>query len=136
MEKEFRVIIAGTRHFNDYNRLKEKCNNLLRGVSRAHTIIIRSGKAKGADTLGEKFANEHGYLIEEFPADWANLGRKAGPIRNKEMAEGNETFPQKANMLIAFWDGKSVGTKIMIDIAKRQGLIVRVFDYKNSKISF
>ena len=56
------------------------------------------------------------------PADWNRLGRAAGPIRNEEMAEVSDA-------LIAFWDGKSRGTKSMIEIARRKGLQVAVVRY-------
>ena len=59
------------------------------------------------------------YPIKRFPADWENLGRGAGYVRNVQMAF-------YADALIAFWDGESRGTKHMIDIAKEKGLMVRV----------
>ena len=57
-----------------------------------------------------------------YPADWERHGRAAGPIRNEEMAEVSDA-------LIAFWDGKSRGTKSMIEIAMRKGLQVAVVRY-------
>ena len=57
-----------------------------------------------------------------YPADWERHGRAAGPIRNEEMAEVSDA-------LIAFWDGKSRGTKSMIEIARRKGLQVAVVRY-------
>ena len=65
---------------------------------------------------------EKGYETELFPADWKTHGRKAGPIRNKQMADYGE-------MLIAFWDGKSSGTKNMIENSKKLGLIVHIINY-------
>jgi hypothetical protein len=57
--------------------------------------------------------------LKIFPAQWSIYGKGAGYIRNREMA-------QYADALIAFWDGKSKGTKNMIDEAKKQGLIIKV----------
>lgn len=85
-------------------------------------IEIVSGMSDGADRLGELYAEENGYGIKEFSADWANHGDSAGPIRNKQMAE-------YANALIAFWDGSSKGTKIMISMAKDAGIKVKVCEY-------
>ena len=118
----FRVIIAGGRDFNNYPLLKAKCDNILAEKATTHHIIIVSGTARGADSLGEKYAQEHSYTIERYPADWNTHGKAAGPIRNAQMANS-------ADALIAFWDGKSHGTQSMINIAKAKGLLVRVINY-------
>ena len=81
---------------------------------------VVSGCASGADTLGEQWAEAHYHKIKKFPADWEGLGKAAGHIRNDEMAN-------YAGALVAFWDGKSPGTKSMIDKAIRRGLYVKVF---------
>ena len=120
--EDFRVIIAGGRDFNDYALLKTKCDNILAEKATTHHIIIVSGAARGADSLGEKYAQEHSYTIEKYPADWNTHGKAAGPIRNAQMANS-------ADALIAFWDGKSHGTKSMINIARSKGLCVRVINY-------
>ena len=120
--KEFRIIIAGGRDLNNYELLKAKCESILSSKATTHRIIIVSGAAKGADSLGEKYAREKSYAIESRPADWNTHGKAAGYIRNAQMADG-------ADALIAFWDGKSRGTKSMINIARSKGLCVRVINY-------
>ena len=119
-----KVIIAGTRDFNDYALLRDVCNEELAGLS---DIEIVSGTARGADRLGEQYANEHGYPVKQFPADWDNLGKRAGYVRNEQMAKYGD-------MLIAFWNNESRGTKHMIDLAKRENLLVVVIDYTRVKI--
>ena len=118
----YRVIIAGTRSFNDYELLRTSCNNLLSVKQRTHTVVIISGTARGADQLGERYAHERGYDVQQFPANWERDGKAAGFIRNRQMAD-------VADALIAFWDGMSNGTKNMIDNARRKGLAVRVIQY-------
>ncbi len=114
---EYKVIIAGGRHFDNYELLKEKCNYFLQDKVKTHRIVVVSGKASGADKLGERYAEEKGYEIEEHPANWEQNGRAAGPIRNAEMAKAS-------NALIAFWDGESRGTQSMINLAKKHNLEV------------
>lgn len=114
-----KVIIAGGRNFRDYNQLRESCDNIL--VNQKEVEIV-SGTAAGADTLGERYAQEKGYEVKKFPAQWDLYGKSAGYKRNQQMAE-------YADGLIAFWDGKSKGTKHMIDIANKMGLKVRVIRY-------
>ncbi len=123
---EFRVIIAGTRDFSDYQLLRNKCDNILSGRKSDSNIVIVSGTARGADRLGERYARERGYEVRQFPADWMNDEKKAGPIRNAKMADN-------ADALIAFWDGQSRGTKNMIETAKRKGLVIRTIDTNRSR---
>ena len=125
---EFRVIIAGTRDFSDYQLLRDKCDAILSSKRQDSNIIIVSGTARGADRLGERYARERGYEIRQFPADWLNDEKKAGPIRNAKMADN-------ADALIAFWDGESRGTKNMIETAKRKGLVIRTIDTNRSRIA-
>lgn len=122
-ENTFRVIIAGGRDFNDYQLLKQKCDSFLANKSRDCRVIIVSGTARGADRLGEQYANERGYQVERYPADWDRDGNSAGPIRNAKMAEN-------ADALIAFWDGESRGTYNMIDTAvRREDMLIRIVNY-------
>lgn len=120
--EDFRVIIAGCRNFYNYEILKERCEFFLQNKMNTHNVIILSGHASGADTLGENFAIDHNLQCELYPADWKRHGKAAGPIRNAEMAE-------VADALIAFWDGQSHGTKSMIELAKRKGLQVAVIRF-------
>ena len=115
----FRVIIAGSRGFNDYATLQATCDNILSQKRMTHTIVIISGTARGADTLGEQYAHERGYTVERFSANWQLYGKAAGPIRNRQMADN-------ADALIAFWDGNSTGTKDMITEAKKKGMAIRI----------
>ena len=116
----FRVIIAGGRDFNDYALLSDTMNCLLSNIKEDITVVC--GQARGADTLGEQYAKEHGYAVSYFPADWDRYGKSAGYIRNAEMAKN-------ADALVAFWNGQSRGTMHMVEIAKRQGLRVRIKRY-------
>ena len=118
----YKIIIAGGRDFMDYNLLKEKTNKILQEKKVTHKIVIISGCARGADTLGLRYASENAFDVEEYPADWNKYGKKAGYVRNVEMAEN-------ADALIAFWDGKSKGTKHMIDMATERNLPIRVIRY-------
>ena len=123
--EEFRVIIAGGRQFNDYGLLSAKCDGILSQKRVTHKIVIISGTAKGADTLGERYARERGFTLRQFPADWDQFGKSAGYLRNCQMADN-------ADALIAFWDGESPGTRHMVDIARERNLAVRVINYSMS----
>lgn len=107
-----RIIIAGSRNYNNYNEAKLYIDRCLSEIRKEYTIVIISGGAKGADSIGERYAIENGFNIERHPAEWNKYGKKAGPMRNRQMAE-------ICDCVICFWDGKSKGTKSMIDCAER-----------------
>ena len=109
-----RIIIAGSRDFNDYDVVRQYVGTYLLTVDDyKNNVEIISGGAKGADALGEKFARRNFLKLKVFPANWEKWGRQAGYIRNEEMVkyafENNQTA-----VLFAFWDGFSKGTKHII----------------------
>ena len=135
IEKVFKVIIAGGRDFDDYELLRDKCRKLLTNKER---VVIVSGTANGADKLGEVFAINHLYDVERYPADWDNLNvtpcvikhTKTGKPYNAVAGHNrNKLMSENADALICFWDGRSKGTKNMIDLANRVGLLMRVIRY-------
>ena len=113
-----KVIIAGTRTLTNWKFFVD----LLDTVDRSQWTEVVSGGAYGADEFGERYAAIHNIPVRVFPADWKKYGNAAGPIRNKQMAE-------YADALVAVWDGKSRGTKNMIDTAISMGLDVKVLNY-------
>ena len=106
-DNEFYCLIVGSRTFNNYEMLKETVNKLLVNNIGKREIHIVSGGANGADTLAEKYANEYGYKLHVFKADWS-YGKSAGYSRNRKMHEFISQFPHRG--CVAFWDGKSKGT--------------------------
>jgi hypothetical protein len=118
--ENLKIIVAGSRGFNDYQLLKSKLDFFLK--DKLPNVIIISGTAKGADTLGERYAKENNLECIRKPADWELHGRRAGYIRNEAMAS-------IADACIVFWDGNSPGTKNMIEIAHDCGLHLLVIRY-------
>ena len=110
-----KVVIAGSRDIIDYSIL-------LKAIKECPFQIteVISGRARGVDTLGEQFAEDYGLKLHPFPADWKRLGNAAGPIRNAQMADF-------ADAVLCVWDGKSPGTKDMMNQARKRGLPLYVF---------
>ena len=123
MKKIYRVIIAGSRYYDDYNRLVAACDQFLARELHDSTcsIVVLVGGATGADSLGVQYAKEKNLKVEVHEADWGVHGRAAGPIRNAEMAD-------VADALIAFPKAGEAnkGTLSMIKMARRKGLLVHV----------
>lgn len=111
-----RVIIAGGRDFTDFDYFKAYMNTIPPWVEISEVV---SGGATGVDSLAIEWATMYNIPYKVFHAEWDRLGKRAGPIRNAEMAV-------YADGLIAFWNGESKGTKNMIDQMARKGTWIYV----------
>lgn len=100
-----KVAVIGGRKFDDYERMKSILDLL------PITRII-SGGAKGADKLSERYATENNIPTEIYLPDWDLFGKKAGFLRNTTIIENSE-------VVVAFWDGKSRGTRDSIGKANK-----------------
>ena len=107
-----KVIIAGSREITDYDAVESAVKN-----SGFDITEVVSGTARGVDRLGERYARENNIPLKLFPADWNLHGKKAGPLRNIEMAK-------YADGLVALWDGFSNGTRHMLAQGVDYGLKV------------
>lgn len=115
-----RVIVCGSRNFTD----KEICFKALdQLLGENPNVEIVSGHAKGADQFGEEYAALHGIPTKVFLPDWKRYGRGAGLIRNQEMLAYSK---EESSLVVAFWDGKSKGTKNMIETASAEGVKVYI----------
>jgi hypothetical protein len=112
-----KVIVAGSRNFTDYEFLQ----TILK-TRYTDPVEIVSGGARGADTLGEQYASEHSLPLRVFKANWAKYKKGAGYIRNEDMSD-------YADELVVFWDGKSGGTRHMMEVARKAGMRVGLFIY-------
>ena len=128
---KYNIIIAGSRNFTDYEIVKKSLKNflVLKNTSDKPTIIC--GMARGADMLGYRLAKEYKLPLKEFPADWNRFGKRAGHIRNEQMAKYAHEY--KNGVLLAFWDLKSKGTKSMIELAKKYNLEIHVFNFEGEE---
>ena len=100
-----RIAVVGSRSFDDYERMEKVLDKYC-----PFTLI--SGGAMGADTLAERYARVNQLIRAIFPAEWNRYGKKAALIRNRKIVD-------KADLIIAFWDGRSPGTKMVIDLAMK-----------------
>lgn len=136
---ELRIIIAGSREYDGYYRLRTTCMDIithdLNGVLylKHNKLQIVSGHCpQGADKYGEMFSTFLHLNPKLFPAQWNRYGKRAGMVRNEEMAI-YASSDYNVGVLIAFWDGKSTGTENMINNAYKYGLKVFVINYKEKQ---
>ncbi len=114
-----KIVIAGCRDYDDYVQAEPLLAEALRELAPDGDITVISGGCRGADAIGERYAHEHGYAVERYPAEWKKYGSAAGPIRNAQMADA-------ADAVVCFWDGRSRGTKNMLERAARKGIPFKV----------
>lgn len=95
-----KIAIVGSRGFTDYEMLS---SFILSSVSLNDITAVVSGGAAGADSLGERFAEQHGISKIIHRPDWKRHGKAAGFIRNDDII-------RDADVVFVFWDGISRGT--------------------------
>lgn len=108
MKGKIKLAIVGSRTFDDYDLLVDEIKSTYADFD---IEAIVSGGAKGADSLGAKFAEENSIPLIEFKPDWKKHGRRAGFLRNFDIID-------ECTHCIAFWDGESHGTKHDIDLCE------------------
>ena len=121
MEK-YRVIIAGSSSFFNCDLMKEKCCLYLENKLKTHHVILLSGTSIGTTELIKRLSSRIKILVESNFAEWDRFGRSAAGISNIKMVE-------RANVLIAFWDGMSTRTKQLIDMAIAKQIPVKIIRY-------
>ncbi len=90
---------------------------------------IVSGGARGVDTCAKEYAIAHNLKYTEFVPEYSRYGRGAPLKRNQQIVE-------YADIVIAFWDGKSKGTKFTIDYCKKIGKSATVFMQAEGSLLF
>jgi len=104
---DMKLAIIGSRTFNDYNLLVSTLEQYKPKI----TLVV-SGAAKGADSLGEKWAIKNNIKTLIFPADWEKYGKRAGFIRNEDIIKN-------CDCVIAFWDRISKGTAKSLSLCEK-----------------
>jgi hypothetical protein len=112
-----KIAVVGSRSWTRTDIIEEYLESIFRG---GDTLV--SGGAAGADGYAENWARHYtqrDVKVDIRRPDWRRHGKGAGLIRNQEIVDN-------ADMVIAFWDGKSRGTNDTIEKAGRRGLYVIV----------
>lgn len=108
-----KIAIVGSRRYPHLGRVRDYINSL------PEDTVIVSGGAVGVDEMAEITAKERGLETIIFRADWKRFGRGAGMVRNHDIVNA-------ADKVVAFWDGKSDGTRNSIELARQAGKPVEI----------
>lgn len=124
MEQENQITIAvvGSREACDYDfveaKLLRKIEHFITGGFKIAGFV--SGEAPGIDAMTIDFCAKHGYQYQGIPANWDRDGKAAGFIRNDEIVGA-------ADVVIAFWNRKSKGTKDSIEKALAARKVLQIY---------
>lgn len=111
-----KVLVCGGRDFDDYNQVHDVLGRIHHGPQGPVAFVIQGG-ARGADSLGRQWAEDHDVNGGEWPPDWERHGKRAGPIRNQLMIDEG-----KPDLVVAFPGG--TGTADMVRRARKAGVEV------------
>ncbi len=126
------VLVAGSRSFNNYvyfsREVEHRLALLLRNVPREDICFISGAASRGADAMIIRWCKQNNYPCFKYPADWDNLGKKAGYVRNIEMAK-------VTTHALLFWDRVSKGTRHMYRLIKAKRCEYVLYGVKVNKPS-
>lgn len=128
--KKLSLAVVGSRSFRDAAVMRAWIKVCMPDELPSNVEIV-SGGARGTDALARKYAEDEGITYKEFPAEWEHYGKSAGTIRNQEIIE-------HAEVVLAFWDGNSAGTKDTINkaIRAKKPVIIVPFGAKHARTLF
>lgn len=110
----YNVAVIGSRSLTNYSIVKNELDKFKDKI-----FAIVSGNARGADTLGAKWADENNKRKIIYKAEWDKYGKSSGYRRNPYIIK-------TAHIVIAFWDEKSSGTAGAIEYAENIGKNIKI----------
>lgn len=115
-----RLLVTGSRDWDDLDTLMQELTVAWINLGGGDDVTLVSGNCPtGADKAAEDYWRRSDFgPIELHPADWDKHGKRAGFIRNSEMAKLG------ADLCVAFNKGNSKGTRMMVNIARKAGIPV------------
>ena len=125
-KNSFGLLVAGSRTFNDYTTMCSVLDYMLSNHKNEEIVIIEGG-ARGADSLAKKYAEERGYKVWEFKANWEKFGKSAGYRRNEVMHRRLFDFEKRG--CVCFWDGESKGTSHNFGLAQKYSTPLKVWNF-------
>jgi hypothetical protein len=115
------IAIVGSRNFANLELVRKFVANMDEGDS------VVTGGARGVDTAAEATALDYSLTVQVIRPDWKRYGKAAGMIRNEQIVK-------VCDEVVAFWDGKSRGTKDTIDKARKARKPIAIFGPDGDRI--
>jgi len=117
--KIIKIAVIGSRGFFNYNFFKEKLEYLIQNIK--EDIVFVSGGAKsGGDALIKRYCEENNLPLIEFLPEYDKYPPKIAPIKR------NQQIVDESDIMIAFWDNSSRGTKSAIEMGRKKRIIIKI----------
>lgn len=108
------VVVCGSRSWTSVGLVEHRLRDFA-----PDTVIVHGG-AKGADSIAGAAATRRGLHTAVVRPLWSTFGNRAGHVRNTAM------LSLRPDLVVAFWDGRSNGTRGTIEEADRRGIRVEI----------
>lgn len=109
-----RVLVTGSRDWRDLATIDAVL--CVCAVASRSPLLVVHGAASGADTCADQIARRYGWTVERHPAQWRDLGKRAGMTRNQQMVDLG------ADVCLAFIRNRSAGATHCANAAERAGI--------------
>lgn len=126
---EIRIVVAGSRGYMDRREFHEVLCAYLERFEGKNILFISGAAHTGADDLIIRWCKKYKFPCKEMPADWDTLGKRAGYVRNTEMAK-------LGTHLLEFYDGTSRGSAHMIEEAMKYGLMTKIIYVRIPEVEY
>lgn len=117
-----RVQITGSREFTDKDLIHGAIvERMIQPFRKGEPVTVVHGGARGADTLAGEAVRDYSWVnVEVYPADWEKYGKRAGYLRNAQMAD------LEPDVCLAFFKtgAGNKGTQMMADLCRKRGILV------------
>jgi hypothetical protein len=114
--KKYRIGIVGSRNFNNDEIIFKYLDSKIDKIE----CLVSGGCPSGADSSAQRYARERGLSIIIHYPNWKGFGKSAGFSRNRKIVNDSE--------ILCAWTTGSKGTQNSIDLAKKQGKKVIIFN--------
>ena len=132
--KEFKLAVIGSRDILNKEFIYSELDKLLE-LTKIDLIV--SGGAPGPDKIGVEWAKERNIPYKEYFANWKDMSEPCvvkynafGAYNALAGFKRNEDIINNCDSVVAFWDGKSKGTKNSLDLARKQNKPIKIIKHE------
>lgn len=126
-----RLLITGSRAWDDAKTIREALNAVARGLITARDaelVVVHGACPSGADAIGDMWVRSWAdrtlhVTAERYPALWRKFGKRAGMVRNQQM------IATRPDLVLAFIRDDSPGATHCAELAMEAGIPLKLWRY-------
>jgi hypothetical protein len=117
----YRLLVTGSRDWQDEETIRKALFQQWHAWDKPSDSVLVVGGANGADAIAARLWQRAGFAVETHQAEWGNLGKRAGMVRNAAMISSG------VDAALAFQSGETPGTRQCSEAAKKAGIPISIF---------